>query len=264
MGGKQGRNVCRDIGRLQAFGNITAHRNGWHTVTPSYHGLLHTHLYTAYLRQWDALPLGTGHGEVTDAGRIKPGAARRPCQHLHGTDVFPHSGDGDAIEQKLQLLRHRSGTQAKCLQAVLLQGEMQCWHTYTPVGVDGAHLRAGVHDLLNFIRNLTQHLRIRAGHSVGHREGRIGAEHQLGDTQSGFGSQAVSDGLTQAELQRFALFLTVGAHYDFGERWIRQLGPHGEEKPWRTLTDVGGYNPRLLLPPQPGLYFGGGIAGLEN
>jgi hypothetical protein len=163
------------------------------------------------------LSVGAGQREVRNSGGIESNLAGRTRGHLHRTDVLTHGSHRNAIEQELQLLCNGAGSQSHGLQTVLLQGEVQRRYARPPVGVDRAHHRARVHDMLHVGRDTAQRLRIGPGHAVGNGEWRIRTEHELRDAYARFGRQTVGDGLTQALLQRLTLFLAIGPDHDLGE-----------------------------------------------
>ena len=257
-------NGRRHIRRLQAFSDVAPDRDSRHAVAPAHDGLLGTDFDGPHLRQRNALPVRAGQREVAELGRVKPEIASGASDDLHAADVLPHHRDRHAVEQELQLLRHRAGAEADRLQAVLLQVEMQRRDARVPVRIHRAHQRTGIHHPLHFGGDPAQHLGVGTADAVGHRIRRVGTEDELRHAQLGLGREAVGDGPAQAQLQGLALVLAVRPDDDLRERGIGQLRAHREVEARCALADVGGHDLGLALLGQPGFDLRRGAAGLGD
>ncbi|MNV33940.1 hypothetical protein D3C71_1253360 [compost metagenome] len=164
----------------------------------------------------------------------------------------------------MQLLRYRAGSQTYSLQSVLLQGEVHGWCAGSPISVDGTHHRIARQNLLHFRRNATKLIYVRTGNPIGDRKWRIGTKYKLRDPHSCLRRQAARDGLAQPHLQCLTLVLAIRTDHDLGERGVRQLRSHGQEKAGRALADVGCDNLRFFLLSKPCFHFGRRCTGLGD
>ncbi|MCY1220009.1 hypothetical protein D9M72_320080 [compost metagenome] len=252
------------IGWLQPLGDVAAHRNGRRSVAPAQDRVFHTHIDGAYLRERNALSCRTDQREAGNLLRVQAYVSRGASKDLHRANVLADFGDRQAVEEKLQLLGDAAGSQADGLQPILLQRKVQGGRAWSPVGIDGSHLWAGIHHPAHVRRNGTQLVRIRPRDAECHREGRVRTEYQLIDAHAGLRRQSGGDRLAQPELQCLAFVLVLSPHHDLCKGGIRQLGRHGEIKPGRALADVGRHDLRLCLPGEPRFHLGRGRAGLGD
>ncbi len=200
--------------------------------------------------------------EAGNLGGIEADFSGGAPDHLHRADILAHFRERDAVQQELQLQRHRVRGQAQGLEPILVQREMECRHAGAPIRVDRAHHWTGVHDGLHLRGDRAKLVRVRSHDAIRHRERRGRSEHDLGDPHLCLGGQSLRHGIAQPELEGFPLLVVAREHDDLGERGIGQFRRHGQEEARRALADVGRHDPGLLLPGQPRLDLHGRGTGL--
>jgi hypothetical protein len=103
--------------------------------------------------------------EIADPARVEPRVSGGAGDHLDRADVFADLGDRDTAEQKLKLLTDVAGRQTDRLQPVLIEREMKYGHALAPIGVDGSHLRRGLHHGADLRRDVAELLGLGSHHA---------------------------------------------------------------------------------------------------